>query len=482
MRLSTALFLVGMLMAGLAGMMIFPLGVSLYYADGSSGAFLKSIIVTLAASAFLIFAFKPAKPINLSHREGIAVVALAWLGAGLFGALPFVLGGVFDGLTDGYFEAMSGFTTTGASVLTNIEVVPKGILFWRSLTHWLGGMGIIVLSVAILPFLGVGGMSLYKAEVPSPVVDRLQPRITETSRTLWKVYVLISALETALLWAGGMDLFESVCHTFGTLATGGFSTRNASIGAYGAYEQYVIIVFMFLAGINFSLHYKALSGRPISYVRDPELRVFACLVAGFSLLVIGWLYFTGTFKTVEEAVRHGLFQVVSIITTTGYATADFELWPTLPQVILVFCMFLGASAGSTGGGVKVVRLVLLAKHAYRELKRLIHPRAVYAVKLGGQAVPTDVLNAVWGYLGLYLVLFVAGFLSLAAMDLDLITSFAAVAATIGNIGPGLGLVGPADNYAAIPLAGKWVLILCMLLGRLEIYTVILLLVPEFWKK
>ena len=482
MRLNNTFFMVGLLTLCLGGTMLAPLGVGLYYADGSVPALGKSIILTLAAGAFLVFIFKPAERIPITHREGMAVVTLAWAAAGIFGALPFMFGGVFGGLTDAVFESLSGFTTTGASVLTDIESVPKGLLFWRSLTHWLGGMGIIVLSVAILPFLGVGGMQLYKAEVPSPVVDRLRPRVTETARTLWKVYVIISAAEAALLWAGGMDLFESACHTFGTLATGGFSTRNASIGAYGAYDQYVIIVFMALAGANFSLHYRALLGRPGVFGNDPEFRFYLLLIGLFSLITVASLVFAGQFATLEESFRHGLFQVVSIITTTGYATADYELWPSLPQVVLLVCMFVGGSAGSTGGGVKVLRLLLLFKHAHRELKRLIHPHAVYRVKLGGRAVPDEVLNTIWGFLGLYLVLFICAFFALAAMGLDLTTSFAAVLATIGNVGPGLGMVGPAENYAAIPLLGKWVLIGCMLLGRLEIYTVIILLVPEFWRK
>jgi len=482
LRLSPTLFLVGLLLIGLAATMLAPLGVALFYADGSAGALVKSIIITVAGGAFLAFAFRPTERISLSHREGMGVVALAWMAAGLFGCLPFLLGGVTDGLTDSYFEAISGFTTTGASVLTQIESVPKGLLFWRSLTHWLGGMGIIVLGVAILPLVGVGGMQLYKAEVPSPVVDRLRPRITETARTMWKVYLLISAAEVGLLFLGGMNLFDSACHTFGTLATGGFSTRDGSIGVYGGYVQYVIIVFMFLAGVNFSLHYRALLGRPQSYLKDPELRVFVALIFFFSLLVVVNLYFSQTFHSLEESIRHGLFQVVAIISTTGYTTADFGQWPSLAKVILLFCMFLGASAGSTGGGIKIMRLMLLVKHAYRELMRLVHPRAVIAVKLGGSSVPDEVLNAVWGFLGLYLTLFVCGFLGLAALGLDLTTSFTAVAATIGNIGPGLGLVGPAENYAAIPTLGKWILVGCMLLGRLEIYTVIILMVPEFWRK
>ena len=479
---SNTLFMVGVLLICLGGTMLAPLGVGLYYADGSAPALLKSLIATLLAGAFLVFLFKPAEKLPISHREGMAVVTLAWAAAGLFGALPFMMGGVFEGLTDAVFESLSGFTTTGASVLTNIEAVPKGLLFWRSLTHWLGGMGIIVLSVAILPFLGVGGMQLYKAEVPSPVVDRLRPRITETARTMWKVYLLLSLLQTLLLWAGGMDLFESACHTFGTLATGGFSTKNASIGAYGAYHQYIIIIFMTLAGANFSLHYRALAGRPGVFLKDPEFRFYIGLILLFFVFTALWLIPSGIFKTLEETLRHSLFQVVSIITTTGYATADFELWPPLTQAILLFCMFVGGSAGSTGGGIKALRLLLLLKHAHRELKQLIHPHAVYRVKLGGATVSDEVLNTIWGFLGLYLVLATCAFAALTAMGLDLITSFSAVLATIGNIGPGLGMVGPVDNYAALPLAAKWVLIGCMLLGRLEIYTVVILLIPEFWRK
>ena len=359
MRLSNTLFLVGLLLLCLGGAMALPLGVALIYADGSAGPLIGSMSLTLAAGLFMVFIFKPSERISISHRDGMAVVTLAWLSAGVFGALPFLLGGVFQGFTEAVFESLSGFTTTGASVLTDVESLPRGLLFWRSLTHWLGGMGIIVLSVAILPFLGVGGMQLYKAEVPSPVVDRLRPRITETARTLWQVYVLISILEIICLWAGGMDLFESACHTFGTLATGGFSTRNGSLADFPAFHQYTVTLFMFLAGINFSLHYRVLQGRSRSLLRDPELRLFVVLVLVFALLTVGVLFLSGTFPTFEESLRHGLFQVVSIITTTGYATADYELWPTLAQVILVFSMFLGASAGSTGGGIKVLRLLLL---------------------------------------------------------------------------------------------------------------------------
>lgn len=481
-RLSPTLFLVGALTLCLAGAMLLPLGAALYFDDGSAGPLLKSILATLAAGGFLLFVFKPGSRISISHREGMAVVTLAWISAGFFGALPYLIGGTFETLTEAVFEAVSGFTTTGASVLTDIEAVPKGLLLWRSLTHWIGGMGIIVLSVAILPFLGVGGMELYKAEIPSPVVDRLRPRVTETARTLWLVYLLLTVAQIILLMAGGMDLFEAACHTFGTLATGGFSTKNASLAAYSPYLQYVVIVFMVLAGINFSLHYRALLGRPLTYFRDSELKLFLALVGGFSLIIFIRLAASGSYPTMEETFRHSLFQVASILTTTGYATADFELWPTLPIVLLLLAMFIGGSAGSTGGGIKVLRLILLLKQGHRELKRLIHPHGVYALKLGGQAVPAEVLNAVWGFLALYLLLFMTGFLAMAGLGLDLTTAFSSVLACIGNIGPGLGAVGPTDNFAGIPATGKWVLTLCMLLGRLEIYTVIILLVPEFWRR
>jgi trk system potassium uptake protein TrkH len=343
-------------------------------------------------------------------------------------------------------------------------------------------MGIIVLSLAILPFLGVGGMQLYKAEVPGPAPDKLKPRIRDTAMVLWKVYVLFSAAETLLLMLGGMDLFQALCHTFGTMATGGFSTRQASIGSYHSpYIDTVVILFMLFAGINFSLHYQFLKGDLRAFWRNPEFRFFIGAVVIFVLAVSSNVYHT-VYETFSEAIRFGGFQVISIITTTGYTTADFEKWPSLSQTILLFCMFLGASAGSTGGGMKCLRIMLLLKHSYKQLFSLIHPRAVTQVKLGGRPISDEVLHSIWGYFVLYLGVFIVSSFLLAAMGVDVATSFAAVAATIGNIGPGLGLVGPTDNYAHIPMLGKWLLIFCMLLGRLEIYTILILFVPEFWRK
>ena len=482
MRVRYTLHLVGILTVFLGLTMVFPLLFGLYYQDGSVAPLLKSILVTMGSGLGLYFLFRGPKDEVMTHREGMGVVAIGWTAAGLFGALPYYFGGVFSSFSDAFFESVSGFTTTGASVLTQIEMLPRGFLFWRSLTHWLGGMGIIVLSLAILPLLGIGGMQLYKAEVPGPVPDKLKPRIRDTAIILWKVYVLFSAAETLLLMLGGMDLFEALCHTFGTMATGGFSTRNASIGSYqSGYIDTVVIVFMLFAGINFSLHYQFLKGNPLAFWRNSEFRFFIGIVAIFCLTVTFNIYHN-VYETILEALRFGGFQVMSIITTTGYATADYETWPSLSQNILLFCMFLGASAGSTGGGMKCLRIMLLLKHSYKQLFSLIHPHAVTQVKLGGLPVSDEVLHSIWGYFMLYLGLFILCSFLLAAMGVDVVTSFAAVAATIGNIGPGLGLVGPTDNYAHIPVLGKWLLILCMLLGRLEIYTIIILFVPEFWRK
>lgn len=463
--------------------MLFPLAFSLYYADSGIVPLFQSFLLTVLVGLALFIGFRSPDPVvAISHREGMAITALGWFAAGVVGALPFLFGGISAHIVDCLFESFSGFTTTGASILTDIESVPQGLLFWRSLTHWLGGMGIIVLSLAILPFLGVGGMQLYKAEVPGPVPDKLRPRIKDTAVLLWKVYIFFSALETILLMFGGMSLFDALCHTFGTMATGGFSTKNASIAYYSStYIDVVITIFMLIAGINFSLHFQLLRGKPGIMWRDSEFRFFMGLCAVFTLIAAVSLWGT-VYGSPGQSLRYGVFQVASILTTTGYCTANFELWPSLPQCILVLCMFIGGSAGSTGGGMKCMRILLLIKSAYQEIIRLIHPRAVIRVKLGKQVVPPDILSGIWGFFILWLgLLFLSVFL-VAATGVDVLTSFASVLACMGNIGPGLGSVGPADNYAMIPTFGKWVLIICMLLGRLEIFTIIILFVPEFYRK
>ncbi|MBW2061072.1 MAG: TrkH family potassium uptake protein [Deltaproteobacteria bacterium] len=481
MNLRLVFYLIGILNLFLALSMTAPLAVAIGYNDGLAFAMLHSILLTLLSGLILIlFCRSPGQEIR--HREGMAVVALGWLSAGFFGALPYYLSGIQASYLNCLFESLSGFTTTGASILTNIEALPKGILFWRSLTHWLGGMGIIVMTIAILPLLGVGGMQLYKAEVPGPTADKLQPRITETAKTLWKVYLIFTGAEVILLYFGGMDLFDSFCHTFGTLATGGFSTKNASIGHYqSVYFDVVITVFMLLAGINFALHYQALTGNLKAFYRNSELRFFLCVFVLATILVT-WSIWRNNVPSLAESLHQASFQSASILTTTGYTTADFERWPSLARIILIILIFIGGSAGSTGGSIKCVRILLLLKHTYRELRGLIHPHAVIPIKLQGKVVPDDVLSSIWGFFILFLSLFLVASTILTMMGIDLTTSFMAVAATIGNIGPGLGAVGPTDNYAHLPQAAKVVLMLCMLLGRLEVYTVFILFVPEFWKK
>jgi trk system potassium uptake protein TrkH len=402
--------------------------------------------------------------------------------AGLFGTLPYLFSGAIGHFTDAYFESVSGFTTTGASILSDIESLPKGILLWRSQTQWFGGMGIIVLSIAILPFLGVGGMQLYRAEIPSPVVDKLKPRISETAKLLWKLYVTFTALEIVLLFLGDMPLFDAICHAFCTMPTGGFSPMNDSIAHYGSPLIHgIIVVFMLIAGINFSLHYKLIRGEFSLFARDSECRVFLLLFVAFTLIVTYNIH-GRVYDSFFTALRYAAFQISSIITTTGFVTADYDGWPSLSKTILLICMFLGAMAGSTGGGMKIMRIMVLARHSYQEIFRIIHPHAVTTVKVGGRPVRPDILSSIWGFSVLYVGLFLVATVIMASLGLDLTSAVASVAASIGNIGPGFGLVGPVKNYLTVPAAGQWVLVFCMLLARLEIYTVIVLFAPEYWRK
>ncbi|MBW2611265.1 MAG: TrkH family potassium uptake protein [Deltaproteobacteria bacterium] len=482
MRWRYIIFVVGLLTLLLALTMLPALMVGLYYRDGSAVPILISIIITAFCGSAMYLGFRGKTIASLNPREGMAIVSFSWIAVSAFGALPFFLGIESCTIADAFFESMSGFTTTGASILENIESTAKGILFWRSLIQWLGGMGIIVLSIAILPFLRVGGMQMYKAEVPSPVPDKLKPRIKETAAILWKVYILFSIIMVVLLLAGGMNLFESICHAFTTMPTGGFSTRNLSIAHYqSVYFDTVFIIFMTLAGINFTLHYQLLRGKTLAFWRDAECRFYLGLLLLLIAVVSFNLYGT-VYDHIGASIRYSSFQVVSIITTTGFATADYLQWPAMSQLILLVCMFIGASAGSTGGGIKILRVILLFKYCYRELFSLIHPQSIAHIKIGGRRVPDDVIRSVIGFLALYVGLFVICSVLLAGLGVDFSTSFGAVAASIGNIGPGFGLVGPAGNYAGLPVMGKWLLAGCMLLGRLEIYTVIIFLVPEFWRK
>jgi trk system potassium uptake protein len=462
--------------------MVVPLIFGIIYQDASRKPLIVSMTVTTITGLLFNVIFRKSRAEFIRQREGMAIVALGWTAVGFFGALPFYLADGGWSFVDSFFESVSGFTTTGASIEANIEALSKGLLMWRSFIQWLGGMGIIVLSIAILPFLGVGGMQLYKAEVPSPVPDKLKPRIRDTAKILWKVYAIFSAAQVIMLVFGGMSFFDALCHAFTTMPTGGFSTRNASIGQFDSlYIDIVIIIFMLIAGINFSLHYQLIRGKPLAFWRDAELRFFLAAVVIFSAIV-SWDIWGAVFPDLGQAVRHGVFQVVSIVTTTGFATFDYEQFPAMSQLVLLMCMFLGASAGSTGGGMKCLRIMLCFKFCYRELFVLVHPRAVTNIKIGGRSVPDDVIRSVLGFLLLYMGLFALSAVSLAALGVDFVTSIGAVASCIGNIGPGFGIVGPAENYALIPDPGKWVLIWCMLVGRLEVFTMLILLVPEFWRK
>lgn len=483
MRWNIISHIVGVLVVCIGLSMLAALGVSLFYHDAGRMPLLISIGITVLAGGLLsVTGKRPSAKAPLTHREGITVTTLCWTAAAVFGGLPFYFADILPNSADFIFEAISGFTTTGASVIRDVEIVPKGILFWRSLTHWLGGMGIIVLGLAILPFLGVGGMQLYKAEVPGPVPDKLKPRLKDTAMILWKVYVLFSIIQTILLMFGGMDLFDSLCHTFGTMATGGFSTKNASIGHYNSvYIDTVTTIFMLIGGMNFSLHFQLFQGNPKAMWNDGEWRFFMLTFLIFTVLIIINLLGTHT-ESLGLACRHAAFAVASIMTTTGYATADFELWPPMAQCILLVCMIIGGSVGSTGGGVKCMRIMALLKQSYCELLRLIHPRAVIQVKIGRQVVPPEVMSGVLGFMTLYLLLLILSVIVVAGTGADLTTSITSVIACIGNVGPGLGAVGPMDNYFGMPTFAKWILSIDMLMGRLEIYTVLVLLVPRFYRK
>jgi trk system potassium uptake protein len=456
--------------------------VALIHRDGDALAFLMAAVVTLA----LGFTGRAVTRLSrdLSIREGYAVVAFSWLAVGIVGALPYLFAGVVDSPVHAFFESFSGFTTTGATVFADIEALPRGILFWRSLTQWMGGMGIIVLGIAILPFLGVGGMQLFRAEVPGPTPERLQPRIAQTAKLLWYVYAGLTAAQVALFLLGGLSPFDAVTHAFTTLSTGGFSPRNESLAAFeSAFIQYVTIVFMFAAGVNFALHYRALTNWGRGYLADAELRFFAGVVGAATFLVTVLVLLDGGARELglERVFRNALFQVTSIGTTTGYINHDYALWPGGAQLVLLGLMFMGGMAGSTAGGAKAVRIHLLMRHGLAEMKKSVHPRAVVVTRIGRQVIRDDILLNVLAFLLLFFTLFAAGVLVLAILGHDLTTAVGASAASIGNIGPGLGGVSAVENYGWMSPTSLWVLMFLMVVGRLEIFTILLLFHPDLWR-
>jgi trk system potassium uptake protein TrkH len=476
MRVGVVSNIMGSLLIFLGLTMLLPLVFSLFYGENIAPLLLSSGI-TMGCG--LILRYYTAPVTELNQREGYAVATLGWVAATVFGSLPFIFSGAAPTIIDAIFESMSGFSTTGATILADIEAQPKGILFWRSFTQWLGGMGIIVLSVAILPRLGAGGLQLFRAEVPGPVADRFLPRVAATSRALWLLYVGMTLLQTVLLLFGGMTLFDAITYALVTMGTGGFSTRNLSVAGFNSlYFEVVIIVFMFLAGTNFSLHYQILTGRPRVLWRNAEFRFYTVVVLGATLLITLNLWHR-YYDSIFTALRYGAFQVVSITTTTAFTTADFDQWPAFSRGLLLLLAFFGGSAGSTSGALKQIRVLIVLKYGYRELQRLIHPRAVVPLRLGDKTLPEQVISEIVGFIFLYLTIFIFGVLVLTGFNIDLVTSLSAVAATLGNIGPGLAAVGPMKNYLAFPPVLKLFLTFLMLLGRLEIFTVLVLLVPDY---
>jgi trk system potassium uptake protein TrkH len=424
------------------------------------------------------------RPETITVKQGFATVGLAWFVFSIFGALPYLLTGAIPSITDAVFETASGFTTTGASILPDPRLLPHGISFWRGLTQWLGGMGVIVLGVAILPLLGTGGMQLARAESPGPTTDRLTPRFQETAKRLWVVYLAFTLIQIALLAMGDMNGFQAVIHSMTTMSTGGFGTEPDSISGFSAYTQWVITLFMFAAGISFALHFRAWN-KPLGYLRNAEFKLYAFITVLAVIIVTGGLL---TDLGTTNAIRHGAFNTVSIITTTGFASADFATWRPALLIMLVGLMFLGGMAGSTAGGIKTFRIGVLSKAAYADLRRLVHPRGVFITHFGKQRIPEPVIEAVQSFFLFYMFMFMTATFGLAFIDanlaegLDLVTATSAVASALGNIGPGLGEVGPAANYANLPALAKWLLASLMIVGRLEIFPVLVLFTRDLWRR
>ena len=474
--------ILGLLLMMFSLTMLPPALISLLFGEQSWLPFVEGFGLTLLAGLLLWLPVHRSRK-DLRLRDGFVVVAAFWTVLGTFGAAPLYFSPDLSmSLTDAVFESISGLTTTGATVMTGLDDLPKSILYYRQQLQWLGGMGIIVLAVAVLPMLGVGGMQLYRAETPGPVKDtKLTPRITETAKALWYVYLAFTLTCAISYMAAGMNWFDALCHAFSTVAIGGFSTHDLSIGYFDSTAiELVAIIFMFIAGINFSLHFFAWRYISIKhYSQDPEFRGYTVILIALSILVIFGLLQQGSYDTAGDAVLNGLFQAVSIATTTGFTTADYAAWPAALPVLLIFASFIGGCAGSTAGGIKVVRWLLIYKQGVREIVRLVHPSAEIPVKLGKKAVQYRVVDAVWGFFSVYVVVFSAMLVAMMATGLDQVTAFSAVAATLNNLGPGLGEV--SSGFMTLSDTAKWIAVAGMLLGRLEIFTLLVLITPTFWR-
>ena len=478
-------YIVGVLLIILGFSMLFSVGCSLIYGDGDLIPLLQSIAVTITSGLILVIFFKSKDKKDLSTHDGFAVVTLGWIAIVIFSAFPFYFSGTLD-YTNSFFEAMSGLTTTGATVLGHsdtlmIEELPHGILFWRSFTQFIGGMGIIVFSIAILPMLGMGGVQLFRAEVAGPVADKITPRVKQTAKLLWGIYVGFVLILCLILKIEGMSWFDAICHSFTTIATGGFSTKNISIAAYGGLIQWTIIIFMFLAATNFSLHYYFIAKGKFEYYKDHEFRVYFGLCIIFSILFFINIVGTNKYQTDLLSFRHSVFAAVSILTTTGFSTENFNEWPEMSKMLLFFLFFIGGSAGSTTGGMKIIRSILVFKYLIYEVRKLLHPKGVFNITIGENTIDDNVVRATLGFYLFYILIFVFTAMVLSMTGLDVTTALTASASAIGNIGPGLGSIGPTDNWGHLTDLAKWLTSFCMLLGRLEIFTVVVLFSRSFWK-
>lgn len=473
--------ILGILLLINGGFMALCLPISLYYGEHDWIAISTSSAITLGSGALLRYLTRNKKSKELKKKDGYLIVTAGWIVMSIFGALPYLISGSIPDFTNAFFETISGYTTTGASILTDIEAVPNGILFWRSLTQWIGGMGIIVLALAILPFLGIGGMQLFVAEAPGITPDKLQPRIQETAKRLWFLYVGLTLAEAIALYAAGMGAFDAINHSLTTMATGGFSTKNDSLQFVDPVIQYIVIFFMFLAGTSFTLTYFALKRNFKKVFKNEEFLVYSAFTVFITVIVTATLLVV-TDQPFEASFRDALFQVVSLITTTGFVSADYTAWAPFLSVIFFILLFVGGSAGSTAGGVKVIRHIVLFKNSFLELKRQLHPSAIMPVRISGKAVEQSIVYNVLAFIMIYILVFLVGVTLLSSMNVDFDTAFGAVATSLGNVGPGIGDVGPLNNFSEMPTVGKWLLSALMLLGRLELFTVLMLLSPHFWRK
>lgn len=479
MNYGTVLKVIGNLIVFEAFALVAPLGISFYYGSSDLKAIINTIIILLVVG-YPLTKLKVTRQ-HVRTKEAIAIVTLGWFVVSAFGALPFMFSGALPSFTDAFFETVSGLTTTGATVITNIEILPEGLLFWRSFLHWIGGMGILVLALAIMPTIGVGAFQIFKAETPGPIADKIAPKMRDTAKILYTAYLGITIIETILLMLGGMSLYDALIHTFGTVGTGGFSNYNSSIGQFNSYYIYTVIsIFMIMSGVNFSLYYDLYRGKIKNIFKNVEFKVYISIILASTLLV--YLNISGTYATDFQDFIQSLFQVSSIMTTTGYATANFDLWPDFSKAVLFILMFVGGSAGSTGGSIKVIRLIILFKLIKREVQKLLHPRATLPVQLNGKMLTADVISSVTGFFFLYMLLFAGGTLLISFENIGLLSAASAVAATLGNIGPGFDFVGPTQTYALFSIPSKWILSFMMLFGRLELFTLFLLMTPSYWRK